>query len=691
MGKRNEIDLSSLSSFEEAPAREFDDLLAELTVNSRPVIHFLTSVAADNSAHVNAISFVLEWRIYHSSSDKRLPLLYLLDSIVKNVGYAYNSRIAENIVETFTNAYEFSSLELRQVMKTLLNTWFGLFETSICDAILVRLNEMDKAGVKAGLVYVNPRALRKPGGLKQIQQRKILEQKLRVSRAKQKTDAKAIRGDDSNPNVKVGDVDASDLSLSIDGLDYNNVEKQTESLVKEIAEGLLKKEQPSEEKITKLKRLVNYQLKRAKDDMTVEGLNALVVMIRQLEGDKTSEEPSQTLATSSEDGPAEQSEQSKQISQLDEKDGRQSTSPDSRAIGTATDNVSKNSGGLRVGEGGEQARSQIAAEHQAIGTGYGLGRGQSEGVPASHQGSSIDTAQIASLLSQSVTGGTQISPSSSRTVAQSGSHNQLGGIQPLSAVDADRLGTLSALASSAGVTPETLIQLLEMTQGQPQIPPLQAQPVGIQQSVPVQQQPSPASTDSLVSLLQKQLSSLLDPSAQNAADLMAMMQGSTQYVVPTNAGNPAPTVVKADQSGALWGQAPSTAQHPVAPQAAQYSATGGFPFVNLQAQMPFSTEPSAALTENGTAKNEVRTDAPASSKRKESRRERAKGSSTGKRHGKKSGKGRNRNWSRYRRETHADADEGAEDPEGWLAALQEQQEQLGDEEDGEIIEEGEVE
>ncbi|KAJ8902026.1 hypothetical protein NDN08_004227 [Rhodosorus marinus] len=691
MGKRNEIDLSSLLSFEEGPAREFDDLLAELTVNSRPVIHFLTSVAADNSAHVNAISFVLEWRIYHSSSDKRLPLLYLLDSIVKNVGYAYNSRIAENIVETFTNAYEFSSLELRQVMKTLLNTWFGLFDTSICDAILVRLNEMDKAGVKAGLVYVNPRALRKPAGLKQIQQKKILEQKLRVSRAKQKADPKAIRGDDSNPNVVEVDDNDGALSLRVDGMDYNNVERQTENLVKEIAEGLLKKEQPSEEKITKLKRLVNYQLKRAKDDMTIEGLNALVVMIRQLEGDKKSEEPSQTLATPDKDGPAEQSEQWKEGAQLDEQDGRQSDSPDSRAIAVATDNVSKNNGGFCVGEGGQQARSQVAAEHEVTGASYGMGPGQSEVVSTSHQGSSIDPAQIASLLSQSVTGGAQITPSSSGTAAQSGSHNQLGGILPLSAVDAERLGTLSALASSAGVTPETLIQLLEMTQGQPQIAPLQAQPVGLQQSVPVQQQSSPASADSLVSMLQKQLSSLLDPSAQNAADFMgAMMQGSAQYVVPTNAGNPAPTIVKADQAGALWGQAPSSIQHSMAPHA-QYSATGGFPFANLQGQLPFSTDPKVAIAENGTAKNEVRTDAPAGSKRKESRRDRAKGSSAGKRHAKKSGKGRNRNWSRYRRETHADADEGAEDPEGWLAALQEQQEQLGDEEDGEIVEEGEVE
>eukprot|EP00189_Rhodosorus_marinus_P012106 CAMPEP_0184745340 /NCGR_PEP_ID=MMETSP0315-20130426/7984_1 /TAXON_ID=101924 /ORGANISM="Rhodosorus marinus, Strain UTEX LB 2760" /LENGTH=691 /DNA_ID=CAMNT_0027217421 /DNA_START=400 /DNA_END=2475 /DNA_ORIENTATION=- len=689
MGKRNEIDLSSLSSFEEAPAREFDDLLAELTVNSRPVIHFLTSVAADNSAHVNAIAFVLEWRIYHSSSDKRLPLLYLLDSIVKNVGYTYSSRIAENIVETFTNAYEFSSLELRQVMKTLLNTWFGLFETSICDAIMVRLNEMDKAGVKAGLVYVNPRTLRKSGGLKQIQERKILEEKLRLSRAKQKADPKAIRGDDANPNLKLGEVDDNDSALRLDGMDYNNVDRQTENLVKEIAEGLLKKEQPSEEKITKLKKLVNYQLKTAKDDMTIEGLNALVVMIRQLEGDTKSEETSQTLATSAKGLPAEQAEQLKERTQRDDKNGRQSELHDSRAIATATEIVGKNNGGFGVVEGGQHTQSQVAAEHEVPAlTGYAVGPGQSEGVNTSHQGPSIDTAQIASLLPQSLTGGTHIAPSSSGTVTQVGSHNQVGGILPLGAMDADRLGALSALASTAGVTPETVIQLLEMTQGQPQLASLQAQPAGLQQSVPVQQQPSPASADSLVSMLQKQLSSLLGPSAPNAADLMgAMMQGSTQYVVPTNAGNPAPPIVKTDQSGALWGQAPSSVQPSIAPHA-QYPPTGHFPFVSLQGQLPFSSEPDAASAENGTAKNDARTDAGAGSKRKESRRDRAKGSSTGKRHTKKSGKGRNRNWSRHRRETHADANEVAEDPEGWLAALQEQQEQIGDEEDGEIVEEG---
>ncbi|KAF2118893.1 hypothetical protein BDV96DRAFT_487821 [Lophiotrema nucula] len=104
-------------------AADFKDALQDLKVNSRPEISNLTIIAKENTEHAQAISRELENHIQTARPEWKLPALYVLDSIVKNVGTPYTVYLGRNLYRTFMDAYLLMDSGTRRAMEGLLRTW----------------------------------------------------------------------------------------------------------------------------------------------------------------------------------------------------------------------------------------------------------------------------------------------------------------------------------------------------------------------------------------------------------------------------------------------------------------------------------------------------------------------------------------------------------------------------------------
>ncbi|KAF1810305.1 hypothetical protein P152DRAFT_107544 [Eremomyces bilateralis CBS 781.70] len=104
-------------------AADFRDALQDLKINSRPEISNLTVIAKENTEHAQAISRELENHIRLTRPEWKLPALYVLDSIVKNVGTPYTVYLGRNLFRTFMEAYTLVDPGTRKAMEGLLKTW----------------------------------------------------------------------------------------------------------------------------------------------------------------------------------------------------------------------------------------------------------------------------------------------------------------------------------------------------------------------------------------------------------------------------------------------------------------------------------------------------------------------------------------------------------------------------------------
>ncbi|KAF9634183.1 RNA polymerase II large subunit CTD [Lasiodiplodia theobromae] len=104
-------------------AADFRDALNDLKFNSRPEISNLTIIAKENTEHAQAISRELEEHIKTTRPEYKLPALYVLDSIVKNVGTPYTVYLGRNLYNTFVNTYTLVDNPTRKALEGLLRTW----------------------------------------------------------------------------------------------------------------------------------------------------------------------------------------------------------------------------------------------------------------------------------------------------------------------------------------------------------------------------------------------------------------------------------------------------------------------------------------------------------------------------------------------------------------------------------------
>ncbi|OLN95302.1 Uncharacterized protein C4G9.04c [Colletotrichum chlorophyti] len=104
-------------------AEDYRQALEDLSTNVRFEISNLTMIAREQTEHAQVISEVLQDHILQAPAHKKLPALYVLDSIVKNVGTPYTLFFGSKLYQTFMEAYAAVDGQVRRKMDEMLRTW----------------------------------------------------------------------------------------------------------------------------------------------------------------------------------------------------------------------------------------------------------------------------------------------------------------------------------------------------------------------------------------------------------------------------------------------------------------------------------------------------------------------------------------------------------------------------------------
>ncbi|KAJ7283542.1 hypothetical protein C8J57DRAFT_1171278 [Mycena rebaudengoi] len=103
--------------------RDYANQLAELKVNSRPIIQNLSMIAQDFARFADIVAQCLEAHIRRVPQWMKLPAFYLLDAISKNVYDPYARHFSAFVVPLFLETYNQVDESTRSKMEEMLITW----------------------------------------------------------------------------------------------------------------------------------------------------------------------------------------------------------------------------------------------------------------------------------------------------------------------------------------------------------------------------------------------------------------------------------------------------------------------------------------------------------------------------------------------------------------------------------------
>lgn len=114
-----------------------DSLKTDLTWASKTHINMLTMLAAENKAAAASICATIERHVLSAPSSGKLPTLYLVDSILKNVKEPYISLFCRNLIQVFFDVWQ--QREVHSQLLKLLATWEGIFPPQLLTVLKQRV------------------------------------------------------------------------------------------------------------------------------------------------------------------------------------------------------------------------------------------------------------------------------------------------------------------------------------------------------------------------------------------------------------------------------------------------------------------------------------------------------------------------------------------------------------------------
>uniref|UniRef100_A0A182VVW6 Pre-mRNA cleavage complex 2 protein Pcf11 n=1 Tax=Anopheles minimus TaxID=112268 RepID=A0A182VVW6_9DIPT len=158
---------SAIESRAKQIEKEYLSSLADLNVNSKPLINMLTILAEENLEYAQIIVNAVEKHLTKVAPDVKLPILYLVDSIVKNVGKQYQTLFSQVIVNMFCGVFQTVNEKIREKMFSLRQTWNEVFQQSKLYTLDVKINSIDpgwpitaQLKPKASSIHLNPMFLK---------------------------------------------------------------------------------------------------------------------------------------------------------------------------------------------------------------------------------------------------------------------------------------------------------------------------------------------------------------------------------------------------------------------------------------------------------------------------------------------------------------------------------------------------
>jgi hypothetical protein len=152
---------AEMAEAEEEVASSYAAELEELTFNSKPIINSLTMIAEELLPHASVLVKVIEDKIRSAPPDRKLPTVYLMDSIVKNIGGAYKKQFAASVAELLGATYDVATPKVMTSLKNLAKTWDDIFPADVMQRVNARIGG---GAAAAGAATAAPPAQSAPAG-----------------------------------------------------------------------------------------------------------------------------------------------------------------------------------------------------------------------------------------------------------------------------------------------------------------------------------------------------------------------------------------------------------------------------------------------------------------------------------------------------------------------------------------------